>query len=665
MSAPGISGRARALQAGAVSVVALTAVLLSSHPNIALGALTMSLAAALLRRAIPVGLFGEIATCFLLLFVSAFVIFNLAPQSPLFGTNLVPRGSNTLGFALLIVASARLWLRSTHEKQQLRELPITLFLAMSSLAAWGAIYSRWLYPTSIALFLAFAIAGLRAADPGRAPLKLASPLHRRVAIAALLAAIAMAWVGTFVLPPIQSWVASRMLRQLPAQSGFSSYLHLGSMKGMLQSEKTVLRVHGEKSSYLRGLVYNGYRRGSWARRDPERAVLTVPTQLSGPNITEIEVVSQSNRYFTPLRTSELASSTGFVSRDDTGIYEPVTGDPAKRLWVRAGAPPEGEKDEPSSMEFHVPQRMLGSLRRLAEEWTSNAETPEAKLKALEERLRSEYRYSLDFKRSRAVDPVLDFLFVERSGHCEYFASALALLARSVGVASRVVTGYLVSEYNELGGYYIVREKNAHAWVEAFVGQTWQTYDATPADESFTSLPSETGKLPALFDWLSERWSRFMDWLLLRELHEVLGALVGATGLLAVVRWMRFRKERAQAALSVLNIDEPLPGWLSLERALEAKQLGKAPGETVDRWALRVKPRLPPPFDQELLELSAQYSGLRYGGQGDLNTLNQALEQLASQLKLWEPSGPSGFNQVAAHSAAAESTANGSNLSHYP
>ncbi|MBX3361183.1 MAG: DUF3488 domain-containing protein [Phycisphaeraceae bacterium] len=101
--------------------------------------------------------------------------------------------------------------------------------------------------------------------------------------------------------------------------------------------------------------------------------------------------------------------------------------------------------------------------------------------AIESYLRITYGYTLDILAPRpGRDPIEFFLFDSQQGHCEYFASALAAMCRSVGIRARVVTGYVAAEFNEGVGRYIVRESNAHAWVEAqTAGGRWVTLDATP------------------------------------------------------------------------------------------------------------------------------------------------------------------------------------------
>lgn len=106
-------------------------------------------------------------------------------------------------------------------------------------------------------------------------------------------------------------------------------------------------------------------------------------------------------------------------------------------------------------------------------------------KVLADYLRKNYTYKLTGP-SYAPDrePVIDFLFENHTGHCELFASALAAMTRSLGMQSRVVTGFLAGEYNQIGGYYVVRQSDAHAWVEVNLaqGHRWKSFDATPAAE---------------------------------------------------------------------------------------------------------------------------------------------------------------------------------------
>ncbi|HEV2836344.1 MAG TPA: DUF3488 and transglutaminase-like domain-containing protein [Pyrinomonadaceae bacterium] len=102
-------------------------------------------------------------------------------------------------------------------------------------------------------------------------------------------------------------------------------------------------------------------------------------------------------------------------------------------------------------------------------------------KAIEWQLQRDFGYSLQMKAGGA-DPLSDFLFNVKTGHCEYFSTAMAVLLRTHGVAARVVNGFLPGEYNETAGAYTVRQSDAHSWVEVYFPETdsWVTFDPTPS-----------------------------------------------------------------------------------------------------------------------------------------------------------------------------------------
>jgi hypothetical protein len=85
-------------------------------------------------------------------------------------------------------------------------------------------------------------------------------------------------------------------------------------------------------------------------------------------------------------------------------------------------------------------------------------------------------------RAGGPDPLADFLFNVKAGHCEYFSTAMAVMLRTRGIAARVVNGFLPGEYNEAAGAYTVRQSDAHSWVEVYFpeSQVWVTFDPTPA-----------------------------------------------------------------------------------------------------------------------------------------------------------------------------------------
>jgi transglutaminase-like putative cysteine protease len=99
-------------------------------------------------------------------------------------------------------------------------------------------------------------------------------------------------------------------------------------------------------------------------------------------------------------------------------------------------------------------------------------------------LRRAYAYTLELPSHEVSDPLAHFLFVRKKGHCEYFASAMAVMLRTLGIPSRLVTGFQSGIFNPLTELYVIRASDAHSWVEAWLpGRGWVTFDPTPPDPS--------------------------------------------------------------------------------------------------------------------------------------------------------------------------------------
>ena len=119
-------------------------------------------------------------------------------------------------------------------------------------------------------------------------------------------------------------------------------------------------------------------------------------------------------------------------------------------------------------------------------------------RAIESQLQEDYGYTLEMK-AGGPDPLADFLFRVKAGHCEYFSTAMAVMLRTQGIAARVVNGFLPGEYNEAADAYTVRQSDAHSWVEVYFPETnsWVTFDPTPAagriESQRTGFAAQIGK----------------------------------------------------------------------------------------------------------------------------------------------------------------------------
>lgn len=134
---------------------------------------------------------------------------------------------------------------------------------------------------------------------------------------------------------------------------------------------------------------------------------------------------------------------------------------------------------------------------------------------LGDHLRTRYAYDLQNPTPPdGQDPVIAFLFERRRGHCELFASGLAVMCRSVGIPARVITGFRAGEFNTLGGYYVVRQSNAHAWteVDGGPGTGWHTFDATPPEQVIAEHRVDGGLLAtvrAAYEHVEFAWIRMV------------------------------------------------------------------------------------------------------------------------------------------------------------
>jgi transglutaminase-like putative cysteine protease len=136
--------------------------------------------------------------------------------------------------------------------------------------------------------------------------------------------------------------------------------------------------------------------------------------------------------------------------------------------------------------LQLPSALDARIPRLAAQISGSATNDFDKAAALEIYLKSHYAYTLQLLRSPVADPLANFLFVRKQGHCEYFASSMAVMLRTLHIPSRVVNGFRSDEFNDVTGTYIVRAKNAHSWVEAyFPGYGWITFDPTPGGDIAT------------------------------------------------------------------------------------------------------------------------------------------------------------------------------------
>ncbi|MGH9671882.1 MAG: transglutaminaseTgpA domain-containing protein, partial [Bryobacteraceae bacterium] len=147
---------------------------------------------------------------------------------------------------------------------------------------------------------------------------------------------------------------------------------------------------------------------------------------------------------------------------------------------------------------------------LARQITAGAPAGYPAARALEQHLAKQFSYTLDLPETESADPIAHFLLERRRGHCEYFASAMAVMLRTLGIPSRVVTGFYGGLFNPISGWHLIRASEAHSWVEAYLpGRGWTTFDPTPPDPAQRTL-SLWQRLSLYSDAAETFWQ---DWVL--------------------------------------------------------------------------------------------------------------------------------------------------------
>lgn len=222
----------------------------------------------------------------------------------------------------------------------------------------------------------------------------------------------------------------------------------------------------------------------------------------------------------------------------TGILTIADGKPpSKRItYVAAMSVPAGKGSAPqtplTSRHRRIctmfPAERLPRLAELARQKADveNAASETEIARNLESYLRDsgEFGYTLALEPTPpGIDPVEDFLLRRKQGHCEYFASALALMLRSVGIPSRLVTGFKGGTRNSITGHFEVQQRHAHAWVEAYVDERWIALDGTPAERA-ASVDSLSPRIRTWADFkrvIAELWSSQVVEINLRQQYDTL------------------------------------------------------------------------------------------------------------------------------------------------
>ncbi len=346
-------------------------------------------------------------------------------------------------------------------------------------------------------------------------------------------------------------------------------------------------THPKGKLRLRGRCLDAYRDGVWTRTSLDTAIAAdddgqvrlsdIPHQGRSRRVHDVTLFSLHTHTVLSLPEAEAVVAERLWSdrRGNLSFEREPNGEARYRVvsWavpdhprgidsVAIPAPPEELLVLPEGLDF------LGQMARRA---VGNDPTPWGKAKRIQEMLESECTYDLsNAPPSPGRDPVVDFLY-RGSGFCVHFASAMALMLRSVGVPARFATGFVVREWDEEGKKYLVRNWDAHAWVEVpFPGYGWVPFDPSPTEGTPTastenSAPPTEASTPGEAPPPEGMISRVQK------------ALAGFGGQTQSRAWegVLARLWRLWPFLAALALGAVLGGWLRARRGARAAE-GRAP-----------------------------------------------------------------------------------------
>ena len=331
-------------------------------------------------------------------------------------------------------------------------------------------------------------------------------------------------------------------------TGFSDRVDFGKLAPVKLDPTVVMRVFlssAFQKMYIKGASFNVYDGYAW-----KNTLLTRQTFLAGDAISQDPGIGSAGgeserpgeifqEYIVePMDTSTLFALSRPVlieaplrhfTRDEIGnlalqlphefrlAYKVSSMIPVlstRDLRIRTPWPPPG-RESSAYLDFTFSEKER--LIQFAQSITNSYPTVFEKARSIEQYLKENYTYSLNVSRSKNHPPIEDFLFYQKKGYCEHFATAMVLILRSLGIPSRLATGFFPEEWNPYGNYYTVRQSDAHAWVEVYFPHSgWITFDPTPpapirSMETSFSAQIKKALLPVeqFIDALRMKWDRYV------------------------------------------------------------------------------------------------------------------------------------------------------------
>lgn len=310
------------------------------------------------------------------------------------------------------------------------------------------------------------------------------------------------------------YLASSLSNMFSSSAAFAAQTSLSSVRHMQTGRGIVVRVVTDKPyAHLVGRRYLTYQDQGWKA---DETVTAAPSEGSFFRLVEgqqgwtdrVEINPAGlETLFAPLDGVAVAPGISRLDRDGQGVAHLPPATPVSGIYEVGRGTPVWPSPAPGTLA--LPDKLPPVVAGLARE-VGGDRPPFEQAMRIQGFLQEEFQYGFGYPFDPSRDPVGEFLEKRPAAHCELFASAMTLMLRTRGIPSRYVTGFLVRERNAMGGYYVGRVKDAHAWVEAWIPEKgWTTFDPTPP----SALPAEgLSSTEELWDLLVRRFTQLKAWL---------------------------------------------------------------------------------------------------------------------------------------------------------
>jgi len=349
----------------------------------------------------------------------------------------------------------------------------------------------------------------------------------------------------FLIPHFGTGYFQQGLMEGQRLSGFTDRIELGSISRIKRSQEIVMRVRplhprGAKREprtidlRWRGVALDTFDGRSWSagrsemqwlHKEPDGSFILGPETAAGQSTLEQEIsmsASMAPILFAPPGAARIVSDDLASIGLDAGGAIHLPAPRMSRFEYRVGsrAPRIGEtgpwasiQENPEPFErgrYLTLPRLDPGVEALSRQASAGAASDLERARRIEEHLRSSFHYTLEVNDAGVADPVAHFLLEGNPGHCEYFATGMAVMLRQLGIPSRVVTGFARGEWSDLTETYVVRQADAHSWVEAWLPETgWTTFDPTPTGPDSGRPIGMLAELGLLRDRIEMWWDKWI------------------------------------------------------------------------------------------------------------------------------------------------------------